>query len=162
MKYIINSKNSKSDYNLVFIYEDKLASIVRTIGKGILHDDFKSAVKQKLVSGKAGSTNVFSSKIYDKNYIFIGLGEKDKLDIQKFEKCLNAVIKIINNYNISSISIDLTDVNIKNYNHIKGAIIEIEKTQYNYKSSTKLTLKECSLKVSTSVTTLFPIFPNNL
>jgi len=153
MKYIINSKNSKSDYNLVFIYEDKLASIVRTIGKGILHDDFKSAVKQKLVSGKAGSTNVFSSKIYDKNYIFIGLGEKDKLDIQKFEKCLNAAIKIINNYNISSISIDLTDVNIKNYNHIKGAIIEIEKTQYNYKSSIKLTLKECSLKVSTSVTT---------
>ena len=153
MKYIINSKNSKSDYNLVFIYEDKLASIVRSIGKGILHDDFKSAVKQKLVSGKAGSTNVFSSKIYDKNYIFIGLGEKDKLDIQKFEKCLNAVIKIINNYNISSISIDLTDVNIKNYNHIKGAIIEIEKTQYNYKSSIKLTLKECSLKVSTSVTT---------
>tara|TARA_B100001057_G_scaffold301745_1_gene301958 strand:- start:112 stop:1554 length:1443 start_codon:yes stop_codon:yes gene_type:complete len=153
MKYIRNSKNSKSDYNLVFIYEDKLTSIIRTIGKGILNDDFKSAVKQKLVSGKAGSTNIFSSKIYDKNYIFIGLGEKDKLDIQKFEKCLNAALKIINNYNISSISIDLTDVNIKNYNHIKGAIIETEKTQYNYKSSTKLTLKECSLKVSTSVTT---------
>ena len=151
MKYIRNNKASKSDYNLMFIYEDKLSNISGDMGKGILRDDFKSAIKQKLVSGKAGSSNVFSSKIYDKNYIFIGLGEKNKLTIQGYEKYLNAALKIINGYNISSISIDLTNVNLNNYDHIKGSIIEIEKTQYKYKKSKQLTLKECSLKVANSV-----------
>jgi len=152
MKYIRNNKNSNSDYNLVFIYEDKLTDISKQIGKGTVYDDFKSAMKQKIVSGKVGTTNVFSSKVYDRNYIFIGLGEKDKLDIQRFEKCLNSALKIINNYNISSISIDLTNIKIKNYDHIKGSIIEIEKTQYDYKNSKKLTLKVCSLNVSSSIT----------
>ena len=153
MKYIRNNKNSKSDYNLIFIYEDNLLSALKIMDKGMLHDDFKSAIEQKLVTGKAGATNVFSSKAYNKNYILIGLGKKSKLNIQVFEKSLYSALKIINGYKIISISIDLTNVSIKNYNHIKGSIIEIEKTQYNFKGLKKLTLRECTLKISSAITT---------
>ncbi len=153
MKYVRNNKNSKSDYNLIFIYEDKLSSATKSIGKGIISEDFKAAIKQKVVTGKTGSSNIFSSKMYEKNIIFIGLGEKSQLSIQVFEKCLNSALRIINEYNISSISLDLTNINIKNYNHIKGSIIEIEKTQYNFRDSKKHKLKECSLKISSSIAT---------
>tara|TARA_Y100000768_G_scaffold385192_1_gene370793 strand:+ start:9087 stop:10343 length:1257 start_codon:yes stop_codon:yes gene_type:complete len=91
--------------------------------------------------------------MYEKNIIFIGLGEKSQLSIQVFEKCLNSALRIINEYNISSISLDLTNISIKNYNHIKGSIIEIEKTQYNFRDSKKHKLKECSLKISSSIAT---------
>jgi len=153
MKYVRNNKNSKSDYNLIFIYEDKLSSATKSIGRGIISEDFKAAIKQKVVTGKTGSSNIFSSKMYEKNIIFIGLGEKSQLSIQVFEKCLNSALRIINEYNISSISLDLTNINIKNYNHIKGSIIEIEKTQYNFRDSKKHKLKECSLKISSSIAT---------
>ncbi len=152
MKYTRNNKNSKSDYNLIFIYEDKLSSIFRYVSKGVLYDDIKSAVAQKLITGKAGSSNILTSKIYDKDYIFIGLGKKIDLTIQSFEKHLSAALSTVNNYNISSISIDLTNINIKNYNNVKGSIIEIQKTQYSYKKQNKYSLKECSLKVSSSIT----------
>jgi len=153
MKYVINNKNTKTDYDLMFIYEDKLSNAVRIMDKGILCDDFKSAINQKIVTGKAGSSNVFSSKLYERNYVFIGLGNKSKLSIQGFEKCLYTALKIINGYNISSISIDLTNIVFKNYNIIKGSIIEIEKTQYNFRNSIKYTLKECSLKISSNIST---------
>ncbi len=153
MKYVRNNKNSKSDYNLIFIYEDKLSSATKSIGRGIISEDFKAAIKQKVVTGKTGSSNIFSSKMYEKNIIFIGLGEKSQLSIQVFEKCLNSALRIINEYNISSISLDLTNISIKNYNHIKGSIIEIEKTQYNFRDSKKHKLKECSLKISSSIAT---------
>ena len=152
MKYVRNNKKSKSDYNLIFIYEDKLLDALKIIGKGVLHDDFRLSIDQKLVTGKTGSTNIFSSKVYDKNYMVIGLGEKSELNIQIFEKCLNTALKTINGYNINSISIDLSNISIKNYNHIKGSIIEMEKTRYNYKSSKKLTLKECRLNILSTVT----------
>ncbi len=152
MKYIRNSKNSKSDYNLIFIYEDRLSSTYKIIEKGILQDDFKSGIAQKLVTGKAGSSNIFSSNSYKNNYFFIGLGEKNKLNIQVFEKCLCGALKTIKGYNISSISIDLTNINIKNYDHIKGSVIEIEKAQYNFREPKKFTLKQCLLKVSNTIT----------
>ena len=152
MKYIRNNKNSKVDYNLIFIYQDNLSAASRAIGKGVLCDDFKSSVDQKIVTGKAGSLNVFASKIYEKNYITIGLGDKNKLSIQGFEKCFNVALKLINEYNISSISIDITNISIKNYDLIKGSITEIEKAQYNYRNLKLLTLKQCFLNISGNIT----------
>jgi|TARA_B100001059_G_scaffold80941_1_gene78852 leucyl aminopeptidase len=95
--------------------------------------------------------NTFSSKMYEKNYFLVGLGKKSKLTIQAYEKNLNSALKKINGYNINSISVDLNNISIKGYDHIKGGIIEIEKTQYSYKQKNSSSLKECLINVSSKV-----------
>jgi leucyl aminopeptidase len=66
-------------------------------------------------------------------------------------KNLNSALKKINGYNINSISVDLNNISIKGYDHIKGGIIEIEKTQYSYKQKNSSSLKECLINVSSKV-----------
>jgi leucyl aminopeptidase len=114
-------------------------------------EDVKSAISNKLVTGASGSMNTFSSKMYEKNYFLVGLGQKNKLTIQTYEKNLNGALKKINGYNINNISLDLNNIDIKDYDHIKAGIIEIEKTQYSYKQKKSSTLKECLLNVSSKI-----------
>jgi leucyl aminopeptidase len=114
-------------------------------------EDVKLAISNKLVTGASGSMNAFSSKMYEKNYFLVGLGQKSKLTIQTYEKNLNNALKKINGYNINNISLDLNNIDIKGYDHIKAGIIEIEKTQYSYKQKKSSTLKECLLNVSSKI-----------
>ena len=92
--------------------------------------------------------------MYEKNYFLVGLGQKNKLTIQAYEKNLNSALKKINGYNIDSISLDLNNIAIKNYDHIKASIIEIEKTRYSYKKTDKSSLKRCLLNVSNKLSEL--------
>ena len=151
MKYIRFNKNTKTEYNLIFIYEDKLSSLNKSILSNTVLEDVKLAISNKLVTGASGSMNAFSSKMYEKNYFLVGLGQKSKLTIQTYEKNLNDALKKINGYNINNISLDLNNVDIKGYDHIKAGIIEIEKTQYSYKQKKSSTLKECLLNVSSKI-----------
>ncbi len=151
MKYIRFNKNTKAEYNLIFIYEDKLSSLNKSILSNTVLEDVKLAISNKLVTGASGSMNAFSSKMYEKNYFLVGLGQKSKLTIQTYEKNLNNALKKINGYNINSISLDLNNIDIKGYDHIKAGIIEIEKTQYSYKQKKSSTLKECLLNVSSKI-----------
>ncbi len=148
MKYIRLNKNSKAEYNLLFVYEDKLSSLNKSVLSNPVLEDIKLGILNKLVTGESGSMNTFSSKMYEKNYFLVGLGQKSKLTIQTYEKSLSSALKKISNYNIKCISIDLNNVTIKNYDHIKSSIIEIEKTQYSYKTANSSLLKECLLNVS--------------
>jgi len=141
MKYTRFNKNSKAEYNLIFIYEDKLMSLNKSVFTDAVREDVKLAISNKLVTGKSGSMNTFSSKMYEKNYFLVGLGQKSKLTIQIYEKSVNSAIKKINSYNINSISLDLNNIAISGYDHIKAGIIEIEKTQYNYRQEDLSTLK---------------------
>ncbi len=153
MKYQRFNKNSKSEYNLIFIYEDNLSSLNKSDIEKVALDDMKSAVSKKLINGKASTTNIFASNFYDKNYFLIGLGKKNDLTIQIFEKSLNIALKMINSYDIKSISVDLRNTNLKNYNNLQGCIIEIEKTQYSYRKATDSSLRECVLKISEKIST---------
>ena len=60
----------------MFIFEDNLSSISRAIGKGSVSDDIKLAIQNKVVTGKTGTKVMFSSKMYEKNYFFIGIGKR--------------------------------------------------------------------------------------
>ena len=151
MKYVRFNKNSKAEYNLLFIYEDKLSSLNKSVLSNAVFEDVKLALSNKLVTGKSGSMNIFSSKMYEKNYFLVGLGQKNKLTIQTYEKNLNCALKKIHGYNINSISLDLNNISIRNYDHIKSSIIEIEKTRYSYKKTDKSSLKECLLNVSNKI-----------
>ena len=151
MKYVRFNKNSKAEYNLLFIYEDKLSSLNKSVLSNAVFEDVKLALSNKLVTGKPGSMNIFSSRMYEKNYFLVGLGQKNKLTIQTYEKNLNGALKKINGYNINIISLDLNNISIKNYDHIKSSIIEIEKTRYSYKKTDKSSLKECLLNVSNKI-----------
>ena len=151
MKYIRFNRNTKAEYNLIFIYEDKLPSLNKSVLNDTVLEDVKLAISNKLVTGACGSMNTFSSKMYEKNYFLVGLGKKSKLTIQAYEKNLNSALKKINGYNINSISVDLNNISIKGYDHIKGGIIEIEKTQYSYKQKNSSSLKECLINVSSKV-----------
>ena len=151
MKYIRFNRNTKAEYNLIFIYEDKLPSLNKSVLNDTVLEDVKLAISNKLVTGACGSMNTFSSKMYEKNYFLVGLGKKSKLTIQAYEKYLNSALKKINGYNINSISVDLNNISIKGYDHIKGGIIEIEKTQYSYKQKNSSSLKECLINVSSKV-----------
>jgi len=151
MKYIRFARNTKAEYNLIFIYEDKLLSLNKSVLSNTVLEDVKLAISNKLVTGVSGSMNTFSSKMYEKNYFLIGLGQKSKLSIQTYEKNLNSALKKINSYDINSISIDLNNIAIKGYDHIKAGIIEIEKTQYSYKQKKSSILKECLLNVSSKI-----------
>ena len=151
MKYIRFARNTKAEYNLIFIYEDKLLSLNKSVLSNTVLEDVKLAISNKLVTGASGSMNTFSSKMYEKNYFLIGLGQKSKLSIQTYEKNLNSALKKINSYDINSISIDLNNIAIKGYDHIKAGIIEIEKTQYSYKQKKSSILKECLLNVSSKI-----------
>ena len=148
MKYIRFNKNTKAEYNLIFIYEDKLSSLTKSVLTDTVLEDVKLAISNKLVTGASGSMNTFSSKMYEKNYFLVGLGQKSKLTIQTYEKNLNGALKKINGYNINNISLDLNNIDIKGYDHIKAGIIEIEKSQYSYKQKKPFTLKQCFLNVS--------------
>ena len=79
MKYNKFNKNDKSDYNLVFTYEDKLSGISKSIGCATALKDIKEAVSKKLLCGKLGSMETFVSTMYDSNYFLIGLGKKMNL-----------------------------------------------------------------------------------
>ncbi len=151
MKYVRFDKKTVTRYNLVFIYEDKLSNLNQYGLKGRVQEDLKLDITNKLVDGKLGSMATFTSKMYDRNYFLVGLGEKSKLTVQAYEKSLNLALKRINGYNISNISLDLNNVSIKNYDHVKATIIEIEKSQYSYKKRDKSLLKECSLNVSNRI-----------
>ena len=91
--------------------------------------------------------------MYVNNYYFIGLGIKNELTIQKYEKYLSAALREINSYKISSISIDTTNIKIRHFELIRGTITEIEKAQYSYKKSGNSSIKECYLKVSSKIDT---------
>ncbi len=151
MKYIRFNKKSKAEYNLIFIYQDKLSSLNKSVLSDTVLEDVKLAISNKIITGTSGSMNTLSSKMYEKNYFLVGLGEKNKLTIQTYEKCLNSALKNINGYNIKSISINLNNITIKNYDHITSSIIEIEKTQYSYKDKNISSLKECILNVPNKV-----------
>lgn len=152
MKYTRFNKNDKLDYNLVFVYEDKLSGVNKSIGCSKALKDIKKAVSQKLICGKLGSMEMIVSTMYDSNYFLIGLGKKSELTIQKFEKHLSSIIKKINKYDIGKISLDLSDITIKNYDVIKGSIIEFEKSNYNFKNNSINHLKECFIKVPNNIT----------
>ena len=126
-------------------------SLNKSVFTDAVREDVKLAISNKLVTGKSGSMNTFSSKMYEKNYFLVGLGQKSKLTIQIYEKSVNSAIKKINSYNINSISLDLNNIAISGYDHIKAGIIEIEKTQYNYRQEDLSTLKECLLNVSSRI-----------
>jgi len=76
MKYTIFSKNDKSEYNIVFVYEDKLTGINKSIQCSAALKDIKEAISKKLLCGKLGSMETFVSTLYDSNYFLIGLGKK--------------------------------------------------------------------------------------
>jgi leucyl aminopeptidase len=151
MKYTRFNKNSKAEYNLIFIYEDKLSALSKSVFGDTVLEDIKLAISNKIVTGISGSMNTFSSKMYDRNYFLVGLGQKSKVTIQTYEKNLNSAIKKINGFNINSISLDLSNIAIKGYDHIKAGIIEIEKTQYSYVQKNSSSLKKCLLDVSSNV-----------
>ena len=153
MKYTKFDKSKNYDLNIIFVFEDNMSTIERAIGRGPAFDDIKISIKNKVMSGKAGSRNIFTSKLYDRSYYIIGLGKKSELTTQSFEKCLNVALKEINTYKISTISIDLTNIKIKNFNLLRGSIIEIEKAQYGYKKSINTPLKQCALKLSSTFET---------
>ena len=109
------------------------------------------SISNKVITGKSGARNMLASKMYDNSYYFIGLGNKSELTIQGFEKNLKAALKEINSYKISTVSIDLTNLKIKNFDIINASIIEIEKSQYSYKGTTTSELKICALKISSAL-----------
>ena len=65
MKYTRFNKNSKAEYDLIFIYEDKLMSLNKSVFTDAVREDVKLAISNKLVTGKSGSMNTFSSKMYE-------------------------------------------------------------------------------------------------
>ena len=127
MKYTKFDKSKKYDLNIIFVFEDNLASINRVVDKGPASDDLKMSISNKVITGKSGPRNMLASKMYENSYYFIGLGNKRDLTIHGFEKNLKAALKEINSYKISTISIDLTNLKIKNFDIINASIIEIEK-----------------------------------
>ena len=151
MKYTKFDKSKKYDLNIIFVFEDNLASINRVVDKGPASDDIKMSISNKVITGKSGARNMLASKMYDNSYYFIGLGNKSELTIQGFEKNLKAALKEINSYKISTISIDLTNLKIKNFDIINASIIEIEKSQYSYKGTNTSELKTCAFKISSAL-----------
>ena len=152
MKYTRFKKNDKIDYNLLFIYEDKLTGVNKSIQCPTALKDIKRAISKKLVCGKLGLMDTFVSTMYKSNYFLIGLGQKNDLTIQKFEKNLSSIIKQINKYDITKVSLDLDNISIKNYDVLKGTIIEFEKNSYNFKNENINHLKECCIKINSDVT----------
>ncbi len=153
MKYTKFDKSKNYDLNIIFVFEDNMSAIGRAIDRGPAFDDIKISINNKVMTGKTGSRNIFTSKLYDRSYYVVGLGKKSELTTQTFEKCLNTALKEINRYKMSSISIDLTNIKIKNFNLLRGSIIEIEKAQYVYKKSSDTSIKQCALKLSASFET---------
>ncbi len=151
MKYIKFNKGKSVDLNIIFVFEDQLPLIKRALAKGRAYDDIEFAIKNHIVSGKVGTTNMFSSKTYDNDYFLVGVGNKDNFNIQIYERCITQALKQINTFKTTSICVDLTNIKIKNIDIIRSSIIEIEKTQYTYKKPGTFRLKECALKVSSSV-----------
>jgi leucyl aminopeptidase len=151
MKYNKFNKNDKSDYNLVFIYEDKLSGVNKSIHCSTALKDIKEAISKKLLCGKLGSMETFASTMYDNNYFLIGLGKKNELTIQKFEKQLSSTIKKINEYDIDKVTIDLNNISINNYDVLKGSIIEFEKSKYSFREDNINHLKECCIKVPSNI-----------
>ena len=125
MKYTKFDKSKKYGLNIIFVFEDNLTSINRVVNKGPAYDDVKMSISSKVITGKSGSRNMLASKMYENGYYFIGLGNKSELTIQGFEKNFRAALQEINSYKISTISIDLTNLKIKNFDIVSASIIEI-------------------------------------
>ena len=153
MKYIKFNRTKHYDLNIMFIFEDKLSSISRAVGKGSVSDDIKLAIQNKVLTGKTGSKIMFTSKMYEKNYFFIGVGKKDDLTTQIYEKCLTSALKEIRTYKLSNICIDLSNIKIKSYNLLRGSIVEIEKAQYSYREKKKSYLRDCAFKLLRDIDT---------
>ena len=153
MKYIKFDKIKSNDLNIIFIYQDMLSALDKSIGKVPVLEDIKLSIANKVTTGKMGTCDVFSSKAGNTSYCLIGLGSQKDLNIQIYEKCLKNAIKKIKEFKMSSMCLDLTNIKIKNYDIIKGSIIEIEKSQYSYKQEIKTALKQCQLKVSKNTDT---------
>ena len=153
MKYIKFDKSKSNDLNIIFIYQDMLSALDKSIGKVPVLDDIKLSIANKVTTGKMGTCDVFSSKAGNTSYCLIGLGSQKDLNIQIYEKCLKNAIKKIKEFKMSSMCVDLTNIKIKNYDVIKGSIIEIEKSQYSYKQEIKTSLKQCQLIVSKNTDT---------
>ena len=151
MKYTKFDKSKKYGLNIIFVFEDNLTSINRVVNKGPAYDDVKMSISSKVITGKSGSRNMLVSKMYENGYYFIGLGNKSELTIQGFEKNFRAALQEINSYKISTISIDLTNLKIKNFDIVSASIIEIEKSLYSYKGTTTSELKNCALKISSTL-----------
>jgi len=153
MKYIKFDKSKSNDLNIIFIYQDMLSALDKSIGKVAVLDDIKLSIANKVTTGKMGTCDVFSSKAGNTSYCLIGLGSQKDLNIHIYEKCLNNAIKKIKEFKMSSMCVDLTNIKIQNYDVIKGSIIEIEKSQYSYKQEIKTNLKQCQLIVNKSTDT---------
>ena len=65
MKYIKFDNNKNCDLNILFVYEDQLSSVDSSIPKDSVREDIKLSIENKIVSGKAGSNNMFSSRMYE-------------------------------------------------------------------------------------------------
>ena len=120
------------------------------IDKSLVSDDIKFSIQNNVVNGKVSSNNMFSSKLYDNNYFLVGLGNKNELTTQKYEKCLMSALKQINTYKMPNISIDISNIKIKNFNTLKGSLIEIEKIKYSYRKNNGYSLKECAFKFNSA------------
>ena len=75
----------------MFVFEDALSAVNKMIDKSSVSDDIKFSIQNNVVNGKVGSNNMFASKLYDNNYFLVGLGNKNELTIQKYEKCVSRI-----------------------------------------------------------------------
>ena len=93
MKYTKFNKNKNYSLNIMFVFEDALSAVNKMIDKSSVSDDIKFSIQNNVVNGKVSSNNMFASKLYDNNYFLVGLGNKNELTIQKYEKsritCIN-------------------------------------------------------------------------
>ncbi len=150
MKYTKFNKNKNYSLNIMFVFEDALSAVNKMIDKSSVSDDIKFSIQNNVVNGKVSSNNMFASKLYDNNYFLVGLGNKNELTIQKYEKCLMSALKQINTYKMPNISIDISNIKIKNFNTLKGSLIEVEKIKYSYRNNNGYSLKECAFKFNSS------------
>ena len=79
----------------------------------IILDDIKLSIANKVITGKMGTCDVFSSKAGNTSYCLIGLGSQKDLNIQVYEKCLKNAIKKIKEFKMSSMCVDLTNIKIR-------------------------------------------------
>ncbi len=153
MKYVNSNIESKnSDLHVIFAFEDNLSFSAKHGIKRAALDDITDSCKRGEIEGKAGEVNSFFSRLYEDNYIIAGLGKKKDLSIQIFEKSIKNILGKISSLKLTNILIDLSNITIKNVNLIQAAVIEIEKSLYNYNSNKKSSIKVCSIKTKNNIT----------
>ena len=78
MKYTKFDKSKKYDLNIIFVFEDNLASINRVVDKGPASDDIKMWISSKVITGKSGSRNMLASKMYDNCLLYTSPSPRDR------------------------------------------------------------------------------------